>query len=54
VVAGREVSAALDAEFGANVLSPSSVPVIVIAPDGTVSFRTGPESPDEIVKLAGG
>ncbi len=53
-VAGRDVSAALDAEFGANVLNPPSVPVIVIAPDGTVSFRTGAESADEIVKLAGG
>jgi hypothetical protein len=53
-VAGRDMSAALDAEFGANVLNPPSVPVIVIAPDGAVSFRTGAESPDEIAKLVGG
>lgn len=53
-VAGRDVAAALDAEFGANVLNPPSVPVIVIAQDGAVSFRTGAESADEIVKLAGG
>jgi len=53
-VAGRDVSAALDSEFGPNVLNPPSVPVVVIAPDGAVTFRTGAESADEIVKLAGG
>lgn len=53
-VAGRDVSSALADEFGANVLNPPSVPVIVVSPDGVVSFGTGGESVDEIVATAGG
>ena len=53
-VAGRDVSAALEAEFGSNVLNPPTVPLVVITPSGEVSFRTGGESVDEIVATAGG
>ncbi len=52
-VAGREVSAALEAEFGANVLNPPTVPLVLISPTGDVSFHTGGESVDDIVKTAG-
>lgn len=53
-VAGRDVAAALKDEFGAIVLSPPSVPLVVVAPDGTIDFRTGGESVDDIVATAGG
>jgi len=53
-VAGAEVSKALADEFGANALNPPSVPLIVVTPAGEVSFGTGGESPEAIVKLAGG
>ena len=53
VVAGKELSKALEAEFGANVLNPPSVPLIFVAPDGTVTFTTGAEAVDHIVELAG-
>lgn len=52
-VAGKDVSAALQAEFGANVLNPPSVPLIFISPSGEVQFSTGPESVDEIVGRVG-
>ncbi len=52
-VAGRDVSAALEAEFGANVLNPPTVPLVLISPAGEVSFHTGGESVDDIVKTAG-
>jgi thiol-disulfide isomerase/thioredoxin len=52
-VAGRELSRALEAAFGPNVLNPPSVPLIFVAPDGTVDFRTGPESVQHIVERAG-
>ena len=52
-VAGRDVSAALEAEFGANVLNPPTVPLVLISPTGDVSFHTGGESVDDIVKTAG-
>jgi hypothetical protein len=53
-VAGREVSAALEAEFGATVLNPPSVPLILVRPDGTVTFQPGPHSADDIVALVNG
>ena len=53
-VAGKAVSKALADEFGANALNPPSVPLVLVKPDGTVSFSTGGESADEIVKLARG
>jgi hypothetical protein len=53
-VAGRDVAAALEAEFGPNVLNPPSVPLILVTPSGEVSFSTGGESADEIVSIAGG
>ena len=53
-VAGREVSAALESEFGAIVLSPPNVPVVVIRPDGSVDFQTGSHSADDIVALVEG
>jgi thiol-disulfide isomerase/thioredoxin len=48
-VAGRDVSAALKDEFGAVVLSPPSVPLITISPEGEISFGTGGESVDAII-----
>jgi thiol-disulfide isomerase/thioredoxin len=53
-VAGREVSAALEVDFGPTVLSPPTVPVIVISPDGSVEHRTGHHSADEIVAAVQG
>ena len=53
-VAGRDVSAALEAEFGPNVLNPPSVPLIVVTPSGEVSFGTGGEGVDEIVAIVAG
>jgi thiol-disulfide isomerase/thioredoxin len=53
-VAGRSVSKALEAEFGANVLNPPSVPLITITTSGEVSFATGGESVEAIVERAGG
>jgi thiol-disulfide isomerase/thioredoxin len=52
-VAGRDVSAALETEFGPNVLNPPTVPLILISPTGDVSFHTGGESVDDIIKIAG-
>ena len=53
-VAGREVSAALVAEFGANAINPPSVPLVLVRPSGQITFKTGDESIDQIVALAGG
>jgi len=53
-VAGRDVSAALEADFGPTVLSPPNVPVVVIRPDGAVEFQTGPHGADDIVALVEG
>ena len=53
-VAGKVVSTALAADFGANVLNPPSVPLILITPAGEIRFTTGGESVDQIIKLAGG
>jgi thiol-disulfide isomerase/thioredoxin len=53
-VAGRDVSAALEAEFGPTVLSPPNVPVIVIRPDGSIEFRTGQHGADDIVAVVEG
>ena len=52
-VAGRELATALEAEFGANVLNPPSVPVIFVGPDGGVDFSTGAESVERILERAG-
>ena len=53
-VAGTDVSRALADEFGPNAINPPSVPLVLVTPDGEVSFDTGGESVDEIVTLAGG
>jgi thiol-disulfide isomerase/thioredoxin len=53
-VAGKAVSTALRDEFGANVLNPPSVPLIMITPAGEVTFGTGGESVDTIVAAAAG
>jgi thiol-disulfide isomerase/thioredoxin len=53
-VAGREVSAALVAEFGPNAINPPVVPVVIVHPDGTIEFRTGAKSVDEIVATVRG
>jgi thiol-disulfide isomerase/thioredoxin len=50
-VAGREVSAALEADFGPTVLNPPTVPIIIIRRDGSVEFRQGPHPADDIVRL---
>ncbi|HYO43815.1 MAG TPA: hypothetical protein VES19_11515 [Candidatus Limnocylindrales bacterium] len=52
-VAGKELAAALEAEFGANVLNPPSVPLIFVSPTGEVSFSTGAESVEAILEAAG-
>ncbi len=52
-VAGKALSAALEAEFGANVLNPPSVPLIFVSRTGEVSFSTGPESVEAILEAAG-
>lgn len=52
-VAGTEVSAALAAEFGAQVLNPPSTPVIVVGTDGTVTLApSGSKSVGQILELA--
>jgi hypothetical protein len=53
-VAGADVSRALVDEFGSNAINPPRVPLVVVTPDGEISFRTGGESADDIVELAGG
>ncbi len=53
-VAGKEVSTALAADFGANALNPPTVPLVLITPTGVITFKTGGETVDQIVKLAGG
>jgi thiol-disulfide isomerase/thioredoxin len=53
-VAGTAVSKALRDDFGANALNPPSVPLVLVTPDGRISFSTGGESAEEIVTLAGG
>lgn len=53
-VAGREVAGALAAEFGPNAINPPSVPLVIVRPDGTVEFRTGSTSVDEIVATVRG
>jgi thiol-disulfide isomerase/thioredoxin len=52
-VAGKAVASALEAEFGASVLNPSSVPLIFVSATGEVSFSTGPESVEAILEAAG-
>jgi thiol-disulfide isomerase/thioredoxin len=53
-VAGKQLSKALEAAFGPNVINAPSVPLIFITPSGEVTFSTGAESVDEIVARAGG
>ena len=53
VVAGAELSKALQAEFGANVLNPPSVPVVFVSPAGELEFSTGAESVERILERAG-
>jgi len=53
-VAGTGVSGALVDEFGPIAISPPSVPVVIVRPDGTVEFRTGPKSADDIVATVRG
>ena len=53
-VAGKDVSAALAKEFGSTVLNPPTVPLILVSATGDIRFKTGGESVDEIIRLAGG
>jgi thiol-disulfide isomerase/thioredoxin len=52
-IAGQDVARALAADFGDQVLSPPSTPIVVIAPDGRVTLtRFGHKSVDDILALA--
>ncbi len=48
-VAGRDVAGALVADFGPNAINPPAVPLVLIRPDGTIEFRTGAESVEDIL-----
>ena len=52
-VAGKELAKVLEAEFGANVLNPPTVPLIFVAADGTVGFSSGPKDVETILGAAG-
>jgi thiol-disulfide isomerase/thioredoxin len=53
VVAGPDLARALAAEFGDQVLSPPSTPIVVIGTDGRVTLTEfGHKSVDRIVQLA--
>jgi len=52
-VAGKAVSSALAADFGANVLNPPSVPLVHVTPTGQITFTTGGETVDQIIALVG-
>ena len=53
VVAGRDLARSLAAEFGDQVLSPPSTPIVVIGTDGRVTLTEfGHKSVDRIVQLA--
>jgi thiol-disulfide isomerase/thioredoxin len=54
VVAGQDLARALATEFGDQVLSPPSTPIIVVGTDGRVTLTEfGHKSVDRIVQLAG-
>jgi hypothetical protein len=51
-VAGRDLSRALAADFGDQVLNPPSTPVVLISPSGKVTLTPfGGKSVDQIVSL---
>lgn len=51
-IADRDVSRALAAEFGDQVLNPPATPVVLISPSGRVTLTPyGPKSVDEIAAL---
>jgi hypothetical protein len=53
VVAGRELSAMLQREFGPQVLTPPSTPVLIIAPNGITTLTPfGIKGWDELVDYA--
>ena len=52
-VAGKDVTRALEAEFGPNAINPPSVPLVFVSATGEVSFRTGSESVQDILEAAG-
>ena len=52
-VAGKDVTKALEAEFGPNAINPPSVPLVFVSATGEVSFGTGGESVDDILEAAG-
>jgi hypothetical protein len=52
VVAGTDFARSLADEFGAQVLSPPSTPLIVVAPDGSVVHQSfGVHGADDLVEL---
>ncbi len=52
-VAGKDVTRALEAEFGPNAINPPSVPLVFVSATGEVSFSTGAESVQDILEAAG-
>jgi thiol-disulfide isomerase/thioredoxin len=52
-VAGKDVTKALEAEFGPNAINPPSVPLVFVSATGEVSFGTGSESVEDILEAAG-
>ena len=52
VIADRDLSRALAADFGDTVLNPPSTSVIIIGSDGTVTPTTGGHTADQLVELA--
>jgi thiol-disulfide isomerase/thioredoxin len=52
VIADRDLSRALAADFGDTVLNPPSTSVIIIGSDGTVTSTTGGHTADQLVELA--
>lgn len=52
-VAGKDVTRALEAEFGPNAINPPSVPLVFVSATGEISFGTGAESVEDILEAAG-
>lgn len=52
-VAGKDVTKALEAEFGPNAINPPSVPLVFVSAAGEISFSTGAESVEDILEAAG-
>ena len=52
-IADRDLSRALAAEFGDQMLNPPSTPMVLIGSDGRITLTPyGPKSPDDVLRLA--